>query len=116
MKLNIPQSIQVAKLAQSGRHQSESQEVLGSIPTGGNFFLLNLFCSPPRKPLLPTLPTSRLSCLYDPSYHIRKLYIQIKKFVVRDELLYSQSYNGKVYKILDKASKCGGKILKSISR
>ena len=116
MKLNIPQSIQVAKLAQSGRHQSESQEVLGSIPTGGNFFLLNLFFSSPRKPLLPTLPTSRLSCLYDPSYHIRKLYVQIKKFVVSDELLYSQSYNGKMYKILDKASKSGGKILKSISR
>ena len=39
MKLNISQ-LALAKLAQSGRHQSRprTQEVPGSIPTEGNFF------------------------------------------------------------------------------
>ena len=36
MKLNIPQ-LNFAKLAQSRRHQSGSQEVPGAILTGGNF-------------------------------------------------------------------------------
>ena len=36
---------------------SSDQEVVGSIPTGGNFFLLNLFCSSPCNPLLARLPT-----------------------------------------------------------
>ena len=35
-----------------------SPRVPGSIPTGDNFFWLNLFCSSLRKPLLPTLPES----------------------------------------------------------
>ena len=37
MKLNISQ-LTLAKLAQLGRHQSRSQEIPGSIPTGGNIF------------------------------------------------------------------------------
>ena len=37
VKLNISQ-LALAKLAQSGRHQSRTQEVPGSIPTEGNFF------------------------------------------------------------------------------
>ena len=37
------------KLAQSGRHQSGSQEVPGSIPTGESF-LLNSFCSSLQNP------------------------------------------------------------------
>ena len=32
------------KLAQSGRYQSESQDIPGSIPTGGTF-ILKFFCS-----------------------------------------------------------------------
>ena len=38
VKINIPK-ITLAMLAQLGRHQSESEEVPGTIPTGGNFFL-----------------------------------------------------------------------------
>ena len=34
--------------------------VPSSIATGGNFFLLNLFCSSLRKPLLPTFPESSI--------------------------------------------------------
>ena len=59
MKLNISQ-LTLAKLAQLGRHQSRSQEIPGSIPTGGNIFLVNLFCSSLCKPLL-----TELSILYD---------------------------------------------------
>ena len=43
-------------LAQSVRHYSKAQEVLGSIPTGSNF-LLNLFCSSLCKVLLTMVPT-----------------------------------------------------------
>ena len=41
MKLNIPQ-LALAKLTQSGRHQSKTQEVSGSIPTVDNFFAVFL--------------------------------------------------------------------------
>ena len=44
VKLKIPQ-FTLAKLGQSGRHQSGSQEDRSSILTGGNTFLLNLFFS-----------------------------------------------------------------------
>ena len=47
-----------AKLAQSDTYQIGSQEIPCSIPTGGNFFLLNLFCRSLHKPLLPMLPES----------------------------------------------------------
>ena len=47
VKFNISQ-LTIAKLAQLGKASSGSQEVLGSILTGGNF-LLNLFCSPQCK-------------------------------------------------------------------
>ena len=50
MKLNISQ-LTLAKLTQLKRHQSRTQELLGSIST----FLVNLFCSSLPKPLLPTL-------------------------------------------------------------
>ena len=45
MKLNISQ-VTLAKLAQSGKHQSRSQEVQGSIPIGGKIFCLKngLYC------------------------------------------------------------------------
>ena len=43
-----------AKLGQSGRHQSGSQEVPGSISTVGNIFAE--FCSSLPKSLLSTLP------------------------------------------------------------
>ena len=55
VKLNTPQ-LTLAKLTQSGRYQSGSQEVPSSIPSGG-IFLLNSFCSSLFKSLLPTLPT-----------------------------------------------------------
>ena len=45
-----------AKLPQSGRQQSVSQEIPGSIPTSGTFFNGNYFVVPLFKPLLPTLP------------------------------------------------------------
>ena len=41
----------------SARHQIKHQEVLGSILTGSNIFLLNLFYSYWCRPLLVTLPT-----------------------------------------------------------
>ena len=41
--LNISQ-LTLAKWARSVRHQSGLQQVPGSIPTGGNIFILNLFC------------------------------------------------------------------------
>ena len=37
-----------AKLAQSGRHESRTQEVLGSILTEGNFFYWFVFASPTK--------------------------------------------------------------------
>ena len=54
---------QKCQLTQCLRYESVTQDlakesqVRGSISTGGNVFLLNLFCSSLRKPLLPTLPT-----------------------------------------------------------
>ena len=42
VKLSIPQ-LTLAKFVQSGRHESGSQEVPGSILTGGNFFAEFLF-------------------------------------------------------------------------
>ena len=50
-----------AKLAQSGRHWSRTEEVQCSIPSGGNF-LLKLCCSSLRKPLLSTLYNYGNSC------------------------------------------------------
>ena len=55
VKLNIPQ-LTLARLAQTGRHQSGSQEVPGLTPTEGNIFAKFILHSI-HTSLLPMLPT-----------------------------------------------------------